>query len=59
MLDQCIWINIHTFNPKTVQIILEVRETKGYGARWGVVDCEFRGLVEPHTEGGHEKKWMH
>jgi hypothetical protein len=47
MLDQCIWINIHTFNPKTVQIILEVRESKGYGARWSVVDCELRGLVEP------------
>jgi len=47
MLDECIWINIHTFNPKTVQIILEVRESKGYGARWGVIDCEFRGLVEP------------
>lgn len=53
VLDSCVWINIHTLNPKSVQIILEVREgTKGYGGRWcltisGGEICEFRGLVEP------------
>ncbi len=58
ILDECIWINIHTFNPKSIQIILEVRETKGYGARWAI-ECDFRGLVEPQVEGGHSKKWIH
>ncbi|TNV86280.1 hypothetical protein FGO68_gene16032 [Halteria grandinella] len=65
ILEQCIWINIHTLNPKSVQIILEVREgMKGYGGRWAVTIspgeiCEFRGLVEPHIEEGHAKKWKH
>ena len=58
LLDQCIWINIHTLNSKSVQIILEVRESKGYGGRW-TIECEFRGLVEPQMEGGHDKKWKH
>ncbi len=58
LLDECIWINVHTFNQKSVQVILEVRDTKGYGGRW-TIECEFRGLVEPQIEGGHNNKWMH
>lgn len=47
ILNECIWINIHTFNSKSTIIILEARESKGYGARWTIEGCEFRGLVEP------------
>jgi hypothetical protein len=50
-----VWINIHTLNPKNIQVTLEVREGgRGYGGRWqldidtiGEGGCEFRGLVEP------------
>lgn len=58
LLDEVVWINIHTLNSKSTLLILEIREMKGYGARWSV-DCEFRGLVEPQMDHGHEKKWMH
>ena len=58
ILDNCVWINIHTLNAKSELLIIEAREGKGYGARWGV-DQGFRGLVEPPMEGGHEKKWKH
>lgn len=38
---------------------MEIRESKGYGARWTLDGYEFRGLVEPQIEGGHDKKWVH
>ncbi|CDW83132.1 UNKNOWN [Stylonychia lemnae] len=59
VLNECIWINIHTFNSKSTINILEIRESKGYGARWSLDGCEFRGLVEPQISGGHDKKWIH
>jgi len=59
ILDECVWFNIHTFNSKSTSIILEIRETKGYGGRWTLEGCEFRGLVEPNIDNGHQKKWVH
>ena len=59
ILDECVWINIHTLNTKNTTLMLEVREAKGYGARWALDLNEFRGLVEPQIEGGHDKKWIH
>ena len=56
ILDECVWINMHLL-PHNNQII-EIRESKGYGARWKV-SGEFRGFVEPQMEGGHDKKWRH
>ena len=47
MLNEVIWINIHTLSKTTsYQVILEVRNGQGYGARW---DCnyDFKGLIEP------------
>ena len=58
-MNECVWINIHTFNLKSTSLILEIRESKGYGARWTLDGNEFRGLVEPQFEGGHDKKWIH
>jgi hypothetical protein len=45
-VEECSWINIHTLNSKSTQIILEVRDNKGYGMRWAI-EGDFRGLVEP------------
>ena len=56
ILDEVIWINIHTLSATTAQqIILEVRQALGYGARWDVMS-EFKGLTEPQLEGSNAKK---
>ena len=56
MLNEVIWINIHTLSKTTsYQVIVEVRNSLGYGARW---DCnyDFKGLMEPQQEGLNNKK---
>lgn len=51
-----IWINIHTLSKTTAyQVILEVRQYVGYGARWDV-NYDFKGLTEPQMEGQNAKK---
>ena len=56
-LENCIWINIHGL-PHQIGII-ELRNDKGYGIRWEVESCFFRGFLEPQIENGHEKHWIH
>lgn len=56
MLNEAVWINIHTLSKTTsYQVIVEVRTSLGYGARW---DCnyDFKGLMEPQQEGLNNKK---
>ena len=37
------------------QIIVEVRQSEGFGARWDV-NYPFKGLIEPQIEGANAKK---
>lgn len=37
------------------QIIVEVRQSEGFGARWDV-SYPFKGLIEPQIEGANAKK---
>lgn len=43
--------------------VFEVRDMRGYGARWAVSsdgsNVRFRGFLEPHVEGGHAVGWRH
>jgi len=41
--------------------ILEIRNTLGRGARWGLENqvVFFRGFIEPQMENGHEVGWRH
>lgn len=57
ILEHCIWINIHML-PHDITC-LEVREGKGFGARWDLTEHFFRGFVEPFMEDGHQKGWIH
>lgn len=57
LFEHCVWINIHMLPHEVV--CLEVREEKGFGARWDLTDHFFRGFVEPFMENGHEKGWIH
>lgn len=70
LLDEAVWINIHTFAGTDGNPVLEVREEHGYGARWvGSIDdecggrvlgqVEFRGFLEPQMIDGHERRWRH
>ena len=56
LLDECVWINVHTVGAD--ENIIECRVDQGYGARW-TVDGKFRGFLEPQMEEGHVKKWRH
>ena len=68
LLEEAIWINIHTFGGMEGQPVLEIRVESGYGARW-TAECingdrilknvMFRGFLEPQMEDGHEVKWRH
>ena len=56
ILDEVVWINIHTLSKTTAfQVILEVRQGVGYGARWDV-NYDFKGLTEPQKEDQNAKK---
>lgn len=57
LMSDCIWINIHSFNRQSTSFVLEIREQKGYGARWTLGTNSFRGLIEPQIQNGHDKKW--
>jgi len=66
MLDDAVWINIHEFGGVDEPVI-ELRNDRGYGARWGgdwsvpgyPVNMSFRGFLEPHREDGFENNWRH
>ena len=50
------WINVLTLSRATAdQIIVEVRQSEGFGARWDV-NYPFKGLIEPQIEGANAKK---
>lgn len=73
ILNEANWLNIHSL-PHGIRV-LEVRTGEGYGARWYLhgpdgrdrdsndgdrtEHVEFRGFLEPHMEGGHERGWIH
>lgn len=46
MINTCQWINVHTLYQGSENLILELRDSNGFGARWEV-DQQFRGLIEP------------
>jgi len=52
-----VWLNLHLL-PHSIKIF-EVRNSVGYGARWGTDGKQFRGFLEPQMEDGHEKGWKH
>ena len=50
IIQTSVWINIHTLHPSSHLFILEMRDIKGFGARWeiaGQYEGSFRGLIEP------------
>ena len=55
MLNNVVWINIHTLGRTSVTITVEVRTIEGYGARWDI-PADFRGLVEPQNAEMNAKK---
>jgi hypothetical protein len=66
LLEEAVWINIHTFGGMEGNPVVELRLESGYGARWTVdwssyspENVEFRGFLEPQMEDGHEKAWRH
>ena len=59
MLSEVTWINIHTLSKTTEdEIILEVRQSQGYGARWDM-NYEFKGCLEPQKKKANAKKMQH
>jgi hypothetical protein len=65
LLDKAVWINIHTFGGLQGDLVVEIREERGYGARWFLrpecqnTNLQFRGFLEPQMEDGHETGWRH
>jgi hypothetical protein len=66
LLEEAVWVNIHTFGGMEGNPMVEIRVKSGYGARWTVdwssyspKNVEFRGFLEPQTEDGHEMGWKH
>lgn len=67
LLNSAVWVNLHQIVHGTR--LVEVRVKEGYGARWALdialpgseksSAIEFRGFLEPHVDGGHEKGWRH
>lgn len=57
ILNECVWINVHWLPPDIV--ILELRTSQDYGARWDLTNCTFRGFVEPMSDHGWDNHWFH
>ncbi|KAK8813150.1 hypothetical protein WA158_002742 [Blastocystis sp. Blastoise] len=57
LFNHCIWIN--TYILLDGYQIFEIRNSKGYGARWSANGDFFRGFAEPYMENGFEQKWRH
>eukprot|EP01117_Protostelium_nocturnum_P016291 TRINITY_DN6413_c0_g1_i1.p1 TRINITY_DN6413_c0_g1~~TRINITY_DN6413_c0_g1_i1.p1 ORF type:complete len:335 (+),score=108.61 TRINITY_DN6413_c0_g1_i1:194-1198(+) len=57
MMKRVCWVNIHQIVHGV--IIFEVRTEEGYGARWLGDGSEFRGVIEPQMEDGHNVGWCH
>lgn len=57
ILDAAVWKNIHSLPH--AQVTMEVRNALGYGARWTIDDCAFRGFLEPQMPDGHASRWRH
>lgn len=55
ILNNVVWVNIHTLGRMSTIITVEVRTADGYGARWDI-PAEFRGLVEPQNNDLNAKK---
>lgn len=68
LLREAVWINIHVLGA-VKEPIFEVRNKRGYGARWSAEwrledggipqNVRFRGFLEPHVEDGFQKRWRH
>lgn len=65
LLNTAVWINIHTFGGLDGDLVVEIREERGYGARWFLrleeqkTNLQFRGFLEPQVPCGHENGWRH
>lgn len=74
LLDDAVWKNVHALPPfkeESSVVTMEVRNSRGYGARWEIrggaddAGCEdgggyaFRGFLEPPMADGHERRWRH
>jgi len=75
MIQNAVWINIHTFGGTSSIPVLEIRVENGYGVRWSTEKTNnsnnedtvennnnsilFRGFLEPQMEDGFEKQWRH
>lgn len=51
LLDEAIWLNVHSMPPHT-EICFEIRVLSGHGARWTWIPesgwtCMFRGFLDP------------
>lgn len=57
ILDDAVWKNVHSIPH--AHVTMEVRNARGFGARWTVGDGAFRGFLEPAMAGGHETRWRH
>ena len=56
LFSRITWINLLTLSRTTAdQIIVEVRQSEGFGARWEV-NYPFKGLIEPQIECANAKK---
>ncbi|KAJ0410616.1 hypothetical protein ATCC90586_009097 [Pythium insidiosum] len=57
LLATCVWRNVHSL-PHS-EATFEIRNARGFGARWYVCDASFRGFLEPPMANGHENRWRH
>ena len=60
ILSDAVWGNLHSL-PGGL-LTFEIRIPQGYGARWTIGkdnDLQFRGLLEPQMNDGHDKHWRH
>ncbi|KAI9309129.1 hypothetical protein BJ944DRAFT_54953 [Cunninghamella echinulata] len=60
IMTNAVWINMHSLPHD--EIVYEIREINGYGARWTTFnqnEWTFRGFLEPQMENGHEIGWVH
>lgn len=67
LLDGVVWKNVHALPPFSEDnsvVTMEIRDSKGYGARWEIRCSDeegysFRGFLEPPMTDGHAKGWKH
>ncbi|XP_047977022.1 uncharacterized protein LOC125219167 [Salvia hispanica] len=57
LLAECSWMNMHIVRPHGT--VFEIRNDRGYGARWSVDGSKFIGFLEPYAIDGYTKGWRH